>query len=38
MKNSSEISDRQKQDPYFCCTYTNEYHMEKEIKLRNVHP
>ena len=39
MKNTSvEISDRQKQDPNFCSSYTNEFHNEKEIKLRNVHP
>lgn len=34
----TKLSERQKQDPYLCCAYTSEYHQEKDIKLRSVHP
>ena len=32
------MSARQQNDPHFCCKFTNQYHTEKDVKLRGDHP
>lgn len=38
MNKFSQVSESQANDPFFECTYSNEYMNTKDIDLRRVHP